>query len=100
MADSKAVAKKAEPVKRTVLTPQQKIEKLERELEAVRAKAAEKDSKVSGKLLSQRAKLVAQIDERQAKVDDIDEQLQLLGVEPTDSVTAEPTADSGIVLPE
>lgn len=87
---------------RVVLTPAERVAKLERELEAARAKAAAKDTKAADKLLERRATLVKQIDERQVKVDDIDEQLQLLGVDPDEAAPApaEPVADDGIVLPE
>lgn len=71
----KSTTKKAEGTKRTMLTPAQRVAKAEAELARIKELAAAKEAKAGNKLREQRAKLVAQIAERQAKVDAIDAQL-------------------------
>lgn len=67
--------KKDEGTKRTMLTPAQRVAKAEAELARIKEQAAAKEAKAGNKLREQRAKLVAQIAERQAKVDAINAQL-------------------------
>jgi len=77
---------------RKMLTPEERIKKLEADLEAARAKAAEKDAKRIDKLKEQRGVAVQKVNEAQAKLTAIDEELQLLGyeVKPDDTFTSTP----------
>lgn len=70
-----------EKAKRTVLTPAQKVAKLEAELAEARAKAEKKAGEQGDKLKERRAKLIEQINERKAKVEAIEAELKELGVE-------------------
>lgn len=74
-----AAAKKAPAKTRTVLTDAQRIEKLEADLAAVKAKAAAKASKASDELKAKRDKLTTKITSLQAQVREIDEELERLG---------------------
>lgn len=64
---------------RTVLSPAERIAKLEADLAAARARVEQKDVKAASKLKADKAKLVGKRDELDKKIADIDEQLQLLG---------------------
>jgi hypothetical protein len=82
--------------KRAVLTSAEQIERAEARLEELRRRAAEKDSKASGKLIEKRNVLLGQISEREKKVAAIDEELVLLGVDTDQLVPVEapaPTED-------
>ena len=69
---------------RVVLSPAEKIAKLEADLEAARTSQHEAEQKQIDKLLERRSKLVDRIAELDVKVSDLNEQLQLLGYdEPT-----------------
>ena len=57
---------------RTVLTPQQRVAKLEAELEAARKKAEERENKARNTAWEKRAKLVAKRDELTKQIDAID----------------------------
>ncbi len=92
--NTKSASKKAESKPRKVLTPAERIAKAEADLEALRAKAAEKATKQGKALEEKRAALVKQIADRQAKVDEIDQQLEGLGLKPSEP------ADTQDVTPE
>lgn len=65
--------------KRTVLSPAERVAKLEAELAEAKRKADAKAQLRIGLLLEQREKLMAQIDERSLKVSAIDIELESLG---------------------
>jgi peptidoglycan hydrolase CwlO-like protein len=65
-----------------MLTPQQKIAKLEADLADARLKAEEKSAQVVGELLNRRLKLAKQIEERQTKINEINEEIAALGEDP------------------
>lgn len=79
----------ADKVKRTVLTPEQRVAKLEAELAAAKAKAEARANKEANILLDRRASLMTRANEIAAKINDIDTQLSRLGydVPPTNEVT-------------
>lgn len=87
---TKATSSKDEPKTRRVLTPQERIAKLEADLKAAREKAAAKDQKKIDALKEKRGVQVQKVNEAQAKLTAIDEELQLLGYTVTDD---EPVAD-------
>jgi chromosome segregation ATPase len=91
MAAKKAAAPTEEKPKRTrvVLSPAEKIAKLEADLEAARESQHEAEKKQIDKLLDRRSKLAEQISERESKVTDLDEQLQLLGYDESTPETEE-----------
>lgn len=64
--------------KRTVLTPAERVAKIEAELAAAKAKAEETASKKAAVLVEKRSRLLEQINERQAKVDEIEAELRQL----------------------
>lgn len=66
--------------KRTMLTPAERVVKLERELAEAKAKAEQRTSKQAQALIQRRNSLVAQIRERQDKVDAIVHELVALGM--------------------
>ena len=70
--------------KRKILSPAERVAKLEADLAAAREKAAEKDTKSIDRLLAERSKHGVKAAELVAKVADINEQLQLLGYEEPD----------------
>ena len=76
-----AAPAEAKSEKRKMLTPEQKVAKLEAELKAAREKAAAKANAEITQLKERRSALVDQISERQAKVRDIDARLKELGVD-------------------
>jgi len=86
-----AAAAPEEKPKRTrvVLSPAEKIAKIERDLEAARQAQHDQEQKLIDKLLEKRTKLVDQIGEREAKVVDLNEQLQLLGYDDDQADTGE-----------
>ena len=63
---------KADKPKRTVLTPQQRVEKLEAELAAARERAAKRANAGRTKALEKRAKLVEKRDTLNAQIAAID----------------------------
>lgn len=77
--DPKAQAPAKAEKKRTVLTPQQRIEKAEAELKALREKAEAKSKVQIDKLLEQRTKAVAKRTEAQERIDRLDAELASLG---------------------
>ena len=79
---------KADKPKRTMLTPAERVAKAEAELKALKLKAHERAGKAATQLREHRAKLVGQIDERKAKVEAIDAELETLEPITTD-VTSE-----------
>lgn len=66
-------------VKRTVLTPEQRVAKLEAELDAAKAKAEARANKEAKTLHDRRSSLMKRVNEITAKIDDIDTQLSRLG---------------------
>lgn len=88
--------------KRKMLTPEERIAKAKAELEALEAKAADRDRKRYSELGEQRAKHVAVIDERTAKVEAIDTEMHEIDArlpmttegEPVLSVVANEADDS------
>jgi hypothetical protein len=87
-AKNKEAAAPAEP-KRKMLTPAERVAKLEADLAAAKKAAEAKANKQVGELKTKRQALVDQVSERQAKIRDIDAQLKELGVD-----TAAPTIQS------
>lgn len=83
-------------VKRTVLTPEQRVAKLEAELAAAKAKAEARANKEANILLERRGKLSARISKLMSDIDDIDTQLSRLGVElpPTISTDVDTSMDT------
>lgn len=73
-APAKAETKSTEP-KRTVLTPEQRVARLEAELAAARKKAEDKANKHFTQLREKRAKLVARRDDLTKQIDAIDAEL-------------------------
>jgi seryl-tRNA synthetase len=65
--------------KRRVLTSAERIAKLEADLAAARERAAAGDKKKIDKLLAQRAKLIAKVEGLTKSIDELTEQLNLLG---------------------
>lgn len=65
--------------KRKVLTAAERVAKLEAQLEAAREKAAAKDTKRIGTLTSRRDKLVERRNALDVQINEITEELQLLG---------------------
>jgi predicted nucleic acid-binding Zn-ribbon protein len=81
-----AEPKKAEPkkdeapkAKRTVLSPEDKIAKLEADLAAARQKAQDKRDKVVADKQAEKDKLTAKVDELRLKISEIDAELERLG---------------------
>ena len=87
MAEAKKVAEQqateAKKPTRKMLTPEERIKKLEADLEAARKKAAEKDAKKIDALKDKRGIQVQRVNEAQAKLKEIDDELQLLGYDVT-----------------
>lgn len=84
------IAKNEAPKKeRKMLTPAERVAKLEAELAAAREKARGRDLQQINKLLDQRKKLVDKVTVAQAKVVAIDEELQLLGFSAEDMAAFE-----------
>lgn len=79
-ANSPAKAEAKKPG-RKMLTPAERVAKLEADLKAAREAAAAKDAKKIDALKEKRGVLVQKVNEAQAKVRAIDEELQLLGYE-------------------
>ena len=86
---AEAAAPVAKETKRRTLTPEEKIAKLEAELKATREKASAKVQKQVDELLERKASLTSQIEERQAKIRAIHEQLVTLGHDVEAPVQAE-----------
>lgn len=61
--------------KRKMLTPEERVAKLEADLAAARLKAESKDRGRHDQLQEQRAKLQAKVDDAQAKIEAIDAEL-------------------------
>lgn len=71
----KPAAKKATAPKRKMLTPAEKVAKLEADLKAAREAAEAKGKVTEGKLREERAKLVTKRDALNKKIEEIDGQL-------------------------
>jgi multidrug efflux pump subunit AcrA (membrane-fusion protein) len=80
--EPKAPAEDKPKAKRTVLSPEDKIAKLEADLAAARQKAQDKRDKVVSDKREERAKLQAKADELRLKISEIDAELERL-VNPT-----------------
>jgi hypothetical protein len=80
-------------VKRTMLTPEQRVAKLEAALEAAKVKAAAKENKVVNDLLDKRKKLTTRVAKLQADIDIIDSQLRSLGYNNIDEPTISTDTD-------
>jgi len=80
-------------VKRTVLTPAERVAKLEGELAAAKAKAEKRANQATDKLLERRASLTAQMDKLQGKIDIVDSELRSLGFIPEDEPTISTDVD-------
>jgi hypothetical protein len=76
----KAAAKKttSSGKKRKMLSPDEKVAKLEAQLADVRAKAREKNDKAAEKLREERAKVQGKVDEGRKRVAEIDVELERL----------------------
>lgn len=85
--------------KRKMLTPAERVAKLEADLAQAKAKAEAKANRQAAELAEKRAKLVEQINDRQAKVDAIDAELAELGFEAVD-ITAEAEDDNVVNMPQ
>jgi chromosome segregation ATPase len=96
MAEKKPAAPKTEKAKRTVLTAAERIAKIEAELAAAKAKAAEAGAKKSAVLLEQRDKLIAKINELKTKVVDIEAELKSFGWNGDEDVKSEAPATEGV----
>lgn len=81
-------------VKRTVLTPEERVAKLEAELAAAKAKAEARANKEANDLLERRQKVSIQINKLTAKIDDIDTQLSRLGYDVPPTNVVEDMADT------
>ena len=77
---AKTAKTEAEP-KRKVLTPAERVAKLEAELARAKEKADAKANKARNEALTRRAKLVERIEKLQAEVDSIDAQFPVETVE-------------------
>ena len=88
---------KAEKPKRKMLTPAERVAKAEADLAALREKATARASKAASQLREHRAKLVAQIVERDEKIEAIDDELHALGV--NDEDVELPLDDEDVELP-
>jgi hypothetical protein len=77
-------------VKRTMLSPEQRVAKLEAELAAAKAKAEARTNKEAQALLDRRLVLANQIEERQLKINVINDKLVELGFDP---LSSEPDED-------
>lgn len=75
--ETPAPAKKAE-TKRKILTPQERVAKLEAELKAAREKAEAKAKAESDQLTERRAKIVERRDLLNTQIEEIDKQLEAL----------------------
>lgn len=75
--------------KRTTLTPEERIAKLEADLEAARARAKERADKEGNKLKDQRAALVTRREGIDVKIQAIDVQLEQLGLLATPTTEGE-----------
>ena len=75
--------------KRTVLTPEERVAKIEAELEAARAKMLDKQRKQVTTLLEQRDKLRARSRDIDSKLDTIEFRLSELGYTDTPSAVEE-----------
>lgn len=73
-------APEAKP-KRKMLTPSERVAKLEADLEAARKKAEQKNEAVADKLKTKRSTVVQRIEAEQAKLAKIDAELTALGYE-------------------
>lgn len=80
--------KKAE-AKRKMLTPAERVAKLEADLAEARAKAEAKAKAKAGELTEKREKLTAKIVELQKQVDTINAELSALGVSTDDETEAD-----------
>lgn len=76
-------------VKRTVLTPEQRVAKLEGELAAAKAKAEQRANKEANVLLEKRSKLSERISKLMSEIDTVDTQLARLGVEPEITISTD-----------
>ena len=89
-AASSAPAKKAETKRtRTVLSPDQKIAKLEADLAAAREKKVEKEGKVRKDLVEKRDKVKAKVDELRKQVSELDAEIERI------DAASPATADEG-----
>jgi hypothetical protein len=70
-------------VKRTVLTPEQRVAKLEAELTAAKAKAEKRANKQRDMLLERRSKLTIRANELLTQIEAIDAELDSFGVPAT-----------------
>lgn len=70
-------------VKRTVLTPEQRVAKLEEELAAAKAKAEQRANKQADTLLEKRSKLTERVNILLDQIEGVDTQLADLGVQVT-----------------
>jgi hypothetical protein len=76
-AAKKAAASSEEPKRtRTVLSPDQKIAKLEADLAAAREKKVEKEGKVRKDLVEKRDKVNAKVDELRKQVAELDAEIE------------------------
>ena len=84
---------KTEVKKRTMLTPEQRVAKLEAELAAAKQQAHDKDRKRHAQLSEQYMVQVTKLTDIQAKIDAINAEVseieQRLPVQPSDSLVAE-----------
>jgi hypothetical protein len=83
-------------VKRTVLTPEQRVAKLEGELAAAKAKAEAKANKASNMLLEKRSKLTARVNTLLDQIEAVDTELADLGVTVTAITERVEPIDEGI----
>lgn len=79
MAKGNTTAAKADKPKRTVLTPAERIAKAEAELARVREKEQAKINKAAERMVAERAKHLAKINELTDKVNKIDAELERIG---------------------
>jgi hypothetical protein len=90
----------AEKAKRTVLTPEQRVAKLEAELEAAKNKAAERNQKKADVLLDRRSKISARAADLDAQLMVIDAELIDLGfaakVAEVSGIEDEPTISTDV----
>jgi uncharacterized protein YoxC len=83
-------------VKRTMLTPEQRVAKLEAELAAAKAKADARANKEQNMLLEKRSKLTGKVNVLLDSIEAIDAQLADLGVSVTAITERVEPIDEGI----
>jgi len=70
----------ADKAKRTVLTPSERVAKIEGDLAAAKAKAAKAEAKASDKLLERRSVLTDRVNKILDEIESVDAQLAELGM--------------------